>query len=107
MVCIWPFGLEGLWLRYTAKFDPFLSLDCARGGVNLATLDEGGDRGGRGGLHHAEGAAAAKLPPGQRLGQQRQRQGAEEELQAAALILAIQGHIQIGCSRMASGKFDI
>ena len=31
---VWPFGLEGLWLRYAplryaAKFDPFLSLDCA------------------------------------------------------------------------------
>ena len=28
-VFVWPFGLEGLWLRYAAKFDPFLSLDCA------------------------------------------------------------------------------
>ena len=31
IVCVWPFGLEGLWmapLRYAAKLDPFLSLDC-------------------------------------------------------------------------------
>ena len=28
LVARWPFGLEGLWVRYAAKFDPFLSLDC-------------------------------------------------------------------------------
>ena len=32
IVCVRPFGLKGLWLRYAATFelDPFLSLDCAR-----------------------------------------------------------------------------
>ena len=56
--------------------------------------DEGGDCRVRGGVHHAEGAAAAQLPPNKRLGgQQRQGKGGRgaEELQAAALILAIQG----------------
>ena len=29
IACGWPFGLEGLWLRYAALLN-FLSLDCAR-----------------------------------------------------------------------------